>query len=61
MFEVLDLCTPALSAHMRLHIPGKPIDILALILNMDPNATLSRKHIATIMERMQARYHEVGF
>jgi hypothetical protein len=60
MFQVLDVCTPALSAKLRLHLPGKPIDILALILNMDPDsAAFFSKHLGTNMERTQARYHDV--
>ena len=56
---MLDLCTPALSAKLRLHIPGKPIDIVSLILNLDPNPDLSQSFFKN-MERMQARYHKVG-
>ena len=53
MFEALGLCMPALSAHLRLHLPWNPIDITALILNMVSNSAVLSKHIAMNMERTQ--------
>ena len=40
MFQLIDLCTQASSANLRPHLPGKPMGILALILNMNANSAV---------------------
>ncbi len=39
---------------------GKPIDILALALNMDPGSAVFTKRVPTNLERTRARYEELG-